>query len=370
MVEVNNPAHVEHFQRADADEILVSSQLVSRLMARTSLYPGLAGLVTDIVSGGEGSELYRVSLPDEYVGLSVDELSAKLRLEHRATLLSVSRGGQSYVNPPEDFRLSNGDDLVVVAESLGHAGAAADGPRPDLRSERSPGDRDSSPDCRVPVPGTGDRGLRPADAAITTSEPPFQVTASVCAASRSVPTIRATTSSSGPALTIVSGPSSWVPTASTSGTSVSALPLPRDLGVGGPGLRAFPTLELVVDAGRAGEDRVGERAARRPGRRSRRTPSAARARSARWCRSGAPRRRRARRRGRSAAGTGSAALRPEQEALHPDLAGGVVEPERPDRLAVRRCRRTTDGSAASRPSARAWTGSGWRSGRRGPCARP
>jgi len=119
VVEVNNPAHVEHFQRADADEILVSSQLVSRLMARSSLYPGLANLVTDIVSGGEGSELYRVALPDEYVGLSVDELSAKLRAEHRATLLSVSRSGQSYVNPPEDFRLAPGDDLVVVAESLG-----------------------------------------------------------------------------------------------------------------------------------------------------------------------------------------------------------------------------------------------------------
>ena len=104
---------------AEADEIVVSSRLVSRLMARSSLYPGLAELVTDIVSGGEGSELYRVSLPDEYVGFTVDQLSAKLRLEHRATLLSVSRGGQSYVNPPEDFRLSNGDDLVVVAESLG-----------------------------------------------------------------------------------------------------------------------------------------------------------------------------------------------------------------------------------------------------------
>src|SRR5205085_202406 len=119
VVEVNNPQHVEHFQRADADEILVSSQLVSRLMARSSLYPGLANLVTDIVSGGDGSELYRVQLPDDYVGLSVDELSAKLRGEHRATLLSVSRGGQAYVNPPEDFRLSPGDDLVVVAESLG-----------------------------------------------------------------------------------------------------------------------------------------------------------------------------------------------------------------------------------------------------------
>ncbi len=119
VVEANNPAHVEHFQRAEADEIVVSSRLVSRLMARSSLYPGLAELVTDIVSGGEGSELYRVSLPDNCVGLSVDELSAKLRADHRATLLSISRGGRAHLNPPQDFRLQRGDDLVVVAESLG-----------------------------------------------------------------------------------------------------------------------------------------------------------------------------------------------------------------------------------------------------------
>jgi voltage-gated potassium channel len=119
VVEANNPAHVEHFQRAEADEIVVSSRLVSRLMARSSLYPGLAELVTDIVSGGEGSELYRVSLPDDYVGLSVDELSARLRADHKATLLSISRDGRANLNPPTEFRLQVGDDLVVVAESLG-----------------------------------------------------------------------------------------------------------------------------------------------------------------------------------------------------------------------------------------------------------
>ncbi|MCW2758900.1 MAG: hypothetical protein JWO46_2646 [Nocardioidaceae bacterium] len=119
VVEANNPNHVIHFERAKADEIVVSSRIASRLLARSSLYPGLADIVTDIVSGGEGSELYRVSLPDAYVGLSIDDLSAKLRSEHRATLLSVSRDGQSHINPPEDFRLAQGDDAVVVAESLG-----------------------------------------------------------------------------------------------------------------------------------------------------------------------------------------------------------------------------------------------------------
>ena len=119
VVEVNNPKHVEHFRRAHADEILVTSRLASRLLARSALYPGLAELVTDIVSGGEGCELYRVELPDEYVGLDLDDLSARLRREHSATLLAVSRDGQTLVNPPSDFRLPRGDTAVVVAESLG-----------------------------------------------------------------------------------------------------------------------------------------------------------------------------------------------------------------------------------------------------------
>ncbi len=119
VVEVNNPAHVEHLQRAKADEVLVTSRLASRLLARSALYPGLTEIVTDIVSGGHGSELYRVALPEDYRGLSIDEISARLRSDHRATLLAVTRDGHSEVNPPADFRLQAGDDAVVVAESLG-----------------------------------------------------------------------------------------------------------------------------------------------------------------------------------------------------------------------------------------------------------
>jgi voltage-gated potassium channel len=119
VAEVNNPRHVDHFRRARVDEVLVTSRLASRLLARSALYPGLTELVTDIVSGGEGSELYRVALPESYLGLSVDEVSARLRTEHRATLLAISRGTQTVVNPPSDFRLAHGDDALVVAESLG-----------------------------------------------------------------------------------------------------------------------------------------------------------------------------------------------------------------------------------------------------------
>lgn len=119
VVEVNNPRHVDHVRRAHADEILVTSQLASHLLARTALYPGLASLVTDIVSGGDGSELYRVELPDSYCNLSLDELSVRLRGDHNATLLAVTRDGHTLSNPPSDFRLLPGDTAVVVADSLG-----------------------------------------------------------------------------------------------------------------------------------------------------------------------------------------------------------------------------------------------------------
>jgi voltage-gated potassium channel len=119
VAEVNNPRNEPHFRRADVDELLVTSKIASHLLARSALYPGLSGIVTDIVSGGEGSELYRITLPDEYIGQSIDTAASRLRSEHRATLLSVNRGGRAFVNPPTDFVLEPGDDAVVVAESLG-----------------------------------------------------------------------------------------------------------------------------------------------------------------------------------------------------------------------------------------------------------
>jgi len=119
VAEVNNPRHEPHFRRAEVDELLVTSKVASHLLARSALYPGLTALVTDIVSGGVGSELYRITLPDEYLGLPIDTVSARLRDEHEATLLSVNRGGRAFVNPRSDFVLQPGDDAIVIAESLG-----------------------------------------------------------------------------------------------------------------------------------------------------------------------------------------------------------------------------------------------------------
>ena len=72
--------------------------------------------LTDIVSGGDGSELYRIALPDDYLGLAIDEVATRLRNDHHATLLSVNRGGRAFVNPPSDFVLQPGDDAIILAD--------------------------------------------------------------------------------------------------------------------------------------------------------------------------------------------------------------------------------------------------------------
>jgi voltage-gated potassium channel len=119
VVEVNNPEHVAHFRRANVDEVMVTSKLAAHLLARSALYPGLSELVSDIVSGGDGSELYRVQLPDDCAGRDVEEVSAMLRRVHGATLLGMSRNGNLKTNPAADFRFELGDNLIVIAESLG-----------------------------------------------------------------------------------------------------------------------------------------------------------------------------------------------------------------------------------------------------------
>lgn len=122
VAEVNNPIHIPHFRRANVDELLVTSRLTSRLLARSALYPGLTELVTDIVGGGhdkDDPQLYRVKMPAEGVGLSTNELGAYMRSEHHATILAVTRHGKTIANPPHGFRMEPTDDLVILAFNLG-----------------------------------------------------------------------------------------------------------------------------------------------------------------------------------------------------------------------------------------------------------
>ena len=117
VVEVSNPRNAEHLKRAHADEVVATPRLGAHLIARSALYPGLADLVMDLVSGGEGSELYHILLPASTAGLTVGQVGDQLR-QSRAILVALVRDGTSRVNPPSDFVVEAGDQALVIAESM------------------------------------------------------------------------------------------------------------------------------------------------------------------------------------------------------------------------------------------------------------
>ena len=118
VVEVNDPKHADHIRRAGADELLITSHIASRLLARSAIYPGLSDLIADLVSAG-GSELYRVNVPPDLVALDFEEASYRLRKHHSATLLAVRRGESVLFSNASGLQLRADDDLIVVAEELG-----------------------------------------------------------------------------------------------------------------------------------------------------------------------------------------------------------------------------------------------------------
>ncbi len=117
VVEVSNPRNAEHLKRAHADEVVATPRLAAHLIARSALYSGLADLVMDLVSGGEGSELYHVQLPADTSGQTVGQVGELLR-QTRTILVAIVRDGKSTVNPPVDFLVQDGDQALVIAESM------------------------------------------------------------------------------------------------------------------------------------------------------------------------------------------------------------------------------------------------------------
>jgi len=147
VAEVNDPRHVDHFRRAGADELMVTSHIASRLLARSAIYPGLTDLVADLVSSG-GSELYGVQVPPNCVGLTFDAASSRLHTEHQATLLAIRRHGHVHFTAPPSFLVQADDLAVVIADHLGRLLPAPD----DATRAPAAGLVAPAPDPRPPAP--------------------------------------------------------------------------------------------------------------------------------------------------------------------------------------------------------------------------
>ncbi|WP_163335762.1 TrkA family potassium uptake protein [Desulfopila sp. IMCC35008] len=117
VVEVVNKENEQHCRRANADEIIVGSELSSHLLATAATDHGMSTIVSELISARYGNDLFSVFLPAGYTGKPYLDVMVEVKKEYGATALGIQkgRGGELLTNPEQDYVICEGDYLVLMA---------------------------------------------------------------------------------------------------------------------------------------------------------------------------------------------------------------------------------------------------------------
>lgn len=117
VVELVDEANVAHCRRAHADEIIVGSELSSRLLASAAVDHGISRVVSELLSTQYGNELFSIPLPDHLVGNTFLEVFTMMKRERQSIVLGVLKGNneEHVSNPPSDYIFEKEDRLIVIS---------------------------------------------------------------------------------------------------------------------------------------------------------------------------------------------------------------------------------------------------------------
>ncbi|MEN8140561.1 MAG: ion channel [Thermodesulfobacteriota bacterium] len=120
VVELVDTANVQHCQRANADEIIVGSELSSHLVASATMNHGISRVVSELLSTRSGgNELYCMAVPPALAGKGFLEVLVAMKEGYQATVVGVQkggRGGELISNPAVDYPVTATDYLVFIAK--------------------------------------------------------------------------------------------------------------------------------------------------------------------------------------------------------------------------------------------------------------
>jgi voltage-gated potassium channel len=119
IVELTSEANVKHCQRAQANEIIVNSELSSGLISRAAANHGISNVITEWLSSTHGDEIYKLAAPERFVGQPFLKLFTELKQAHRSTVLAIQQGedGPVVSNPKAEYQIARQDYLILVAEN-------------------------------------------------------------------------------------------------------------------------------------------------------------------------------------------------------------------------------------------------------------
>ncbi|WP_228061344.1 potassium channel family protein [[Phormidium] sp. LEGE 05292] len=117
IVELVDPGYIQTCKRANADEIIVSSELSSMLIYQATINHGITQVFSEIFSPEDGNQIYKIPLPKEQIGLTFLEVFIYMKQHHQTTVIAVQKDneGEVIANPPTHYILRENDYLIVIA---------------------------------------------------------------------------------------------------------------------------------------------------------------------------------------------------------------------------------------------------------------
>ncbi len=118
VVELVDEKNGRHCQRAQADEIIIGSELSSHLIASAAINHGISHIVSEMLSTQYGNDLYSMPLPTELVGKNFLDVLSRIKKQYGSTVLGVQKGkaGKVVSNPPVEYVVDQGDQLIVIGD--------------------------------------------------------------------------------------------------------------------------------------------------------------------------------------------------------------------------------------------------------------
>jgi voltage-gated potassium channel len=87
--ELLNPENKQHLLRANVDEIVLRGEHIGSLLAGATVSPGIPRVISSLLSPEEENNLWKVEVPESFVGKPVAELSAHLKEKFQALLIAL-----------------------------------------------------------------------------------------------------------------------------------------------------------------------------------------------------------------------------------------------------------------------------------------
>ena len=119
IVELASAANAKHCERANADEVIISSEFSSRLVSSATMDHGITKVLSELISPHYGSDMVHVEVPRELVGKPFLDVFSELKRKSNQIVVALERAsnGEVLTNPPADLGVESNDRLFVISNT-------------------------------------------------------------------------------------------------------------------------------------------------------------------------------------------------------------------------------------------------------------